>query len=191
MNYSLRELNSLLKSEADEILLEKGLLGILNSYGMPHVTGSYSLELMTWRDLDIYLQVDDFSETDFFALGSKICSAFTPVKMSFRNELLAKTKGLPAGWYWGVYLGDERAGDWKIDIWAVDASECQRLLRYCADIKQKLTRAAAEKILDIKSRCWQDPQYRRSYSSADIYDAVLEKNVADIEGFRTYLQAKR
>jgi hypothetical protein len=188
MNNSLLELNSLLKAEADEILSGKGLLSILNSFGIPHVTGSYSLGLMTWRDLDIYLEIDVFSETDFFALGGKICSAFNPVKMSFRNELLAKTKGLPEGLYWGIYLGDERAGAWKIDIWAVGAPECQRLLRYCAAIEQKLTPDAAERILEIKSRCWQDPQYRRSYSSADIYDAVLEKGVADIEGFRAYLQ---
>jgi hypothetical protein len=31
--------------------------------------------------------------------------------MSFRNELIAKTKGLPTGLYWGIYFGNERAGD--------------------------------------------------------------------------------
>src|SRR4051794_17411125 len=119
MNENLEDLNLSIKTEADEILLEKGLLNILNCFGIPHITGSYSLGLMTWRDLDVYLEVDNFSETDFFLLGSKICSVFTPIKMSFRNELLAKTKGLPSGLYWGVYLGNERAGAWKIDIWAV------------------------------------------------------------------------
>src|SRR5215218_575494 len=159
MSTSQLDLNLLIKTEADEILSEKGLLSILKSFGTPHITGSYSLGLMTWRDLDIYLQVDNFSETDFFLLGSKICTVFKPVKMSFRNELVAKTNGLPAGLYWGIYLGNERAGAWKIDIWAVSASECQRLVRYCTDIKQKLTPESAAKILEIKSGCWQDPEY--------------------------------
>jgi hypothetical protein len=119
MSNSLIALNQLIKAEADVLLSEKGLLQILNSFGKPHITGSYSLDLMTWRDLDIYLEVNNLSEADFFNLGSQICTTLTPVKMSFRNELLAKTKGLPAGWYWGVYLGNERAGGWKIDIWAV------------------------------------------------------------------------
>ena len=108
--------------------------------------------------------------------------------MSFRNELIAQTKGLPTGLYWGIYFGNERAGDWKVDIWAVSAPECQRLIQYCADIRQKLTPETVSDILNIKSQCWQDPQYRRSYSSADIYDAVLEKNVSSIESFRKYLK---
>lgn len=188
MNDSLLNLNSLIQKEADEILIKKDLLGILNSHGIPHISGSYALNLMTWRDLDIYLQVDNISEIDFFALGGKICTVLTPVKMSFRNELIAKTKNLPAGLYWGIYFGNERAGAWKIDIWAVNVSECQRLIKYCTDIKQKLTSETVLQILKIKSQCWKDPEYRRTYISSDIYNAVLEKNVTDIEGFKMYLK---
>lgn len=96
---------------------------------------------MTWRDLDIYLQSDDISAADFFLLGSEICAVFKPVKMSFRNELIAKSENLPEGLYWGVYLGNERASAWKIDIWAVNTEECQKRLKFCTDIKQKLTPA--------------------------------------------------
>ena len=188
INDPLLDLNLLIKKEADEILFEKGLFSILSSIGKPHISGSYALDLMTWRDLDIYLQSDNIPEADFFALGSKICTALTPVKMSFRNELIGKTKNLPAGLYWGIYLGNERAGAWKIDIWAVNSSECQRLIEYCTDIKQKLTPATSLQILKIKSDCWQDPEYRRSYNSTDIYTAVIEKKITDIERFKIYLK---
>lgn len=181
-----RNSNQLIKREADEILYNRGLMDILNSFGLPFVHGSYALDLMTWRDLDIYLQVDTLSITNFFVLGERICSALVPVKMSFRNEVIAQTKGLPAGLYWGVYLGNERAGAWKIDVWAVRAPECQRLLQYGDTIKQKLTAEAIERILAIKSGCWQDPEYRRSYNSADIYTAVLEENVTGLEEFKEY-----
>jgi hypothetical protein len=105
-----QNINLNIKREADAILYEKGLINILHSFGTPYVHGSYLLDLMTWRDLDIYLQADDISIPDFFVLGERICSLFSPVKMSFRNELKAKTKGLPTGLYWGIYLGKERAG---------------------------------------------------------------------------------
>ena len=59
-------LNQQIRQEADEILDAQGLRKILNDYGTVHVTGSYSLGLMTWRDLDIYLESDDLSETRFF-----------------------------------------------------------------------------------------------------------------------------
>lgn len=187
MNSPLHDLNSLIKKEADEILFEKGLFSILSSFGEPRISGSYELDLMTWRDLDIYLEVFNMPETEFFTLGGKICTVLKPVKMSFRNELIAKSKGLPYGLYWGIYLGNERAGAWKIDIWAVNTEECNRLLNYCSDIREKLTPAKSLEILDIKSQCWQDPEYRRSYSSIDIYKAVLEKNITTVKSFKEYL----
>lgn len=191
MNKSLLTLNLLIKKEADEILYEKGLIDVLNSFGTPHIHGSYALDLMTWRDLDIYLQVDAVSESDFFMLGGKICAIFKPVKMSFRNELIAKTPGLPAGLYWGVYLGNERAGAWKIDIWAVSTSEFQKLAEYTGKIMQKLTASGISHILKIKSQCWRDPEYRRTYNSTDIYKAVLEDNVTNITEFKNYLEKEK
>jgi hypothetical protein len=170
MNNPLLHFNSLIKKEADEMLFEKGLFSILRSFGIPHISGSYAL----------------ISETDFFLLGSKIVPAFNPVKMSFRNERIGKSKGLPNGLYWGIYLGNERAGAWKIDIWAVDTKECQRLLNYCADIKEKLSPLKSLYILGIKSQCWKDPEYRRSYTSMDIYTAVLNKGITTIEAFKEY-----
>jgi hypothetical protein len=53
---SLKDLNNTIKAEAAQILHEGGLLGILNSFGKPHITSSYYLDLTTWRDLDIYLE---------------------------------------------------------------------------------------------------------------------------------------
>jgi hypothetical protein len=188
MRSDYQDLNLTIKREADAILYERGLLEILRPYGTPTIHGSYFLDLMTWRDLDIYLQVDKFSTTEFFALGERICGTFAPVKMSFRDELRAKTPELPLGLYWGVYLGNERAGAWKIDIWAVSAEECQQRLHYCADIKQKLDAESVQRILEIKSACWRDAEYRRSYSSSDIYKAVLERNITSVGGFKEYLK---
>jgi len=66
---------------------------VLNSFGIPHVHDSYLLDLMTWRDLDIYLEAENIIETDFFMLDSKIAALLKPVKMSFRNQTIAKTRG--------------------------------------------------------------------------------------------------
>ena len=188
MKDTLIGLNQLIKEEANEILNEKGLLSILKSYGEVHITGSYELNLMTWRDLDIYLEIENITETSFFVLGGKIAELLKPVKMSFRNETIAKTKGLPNGMYWGTYLGDERNGDWKIDVWAVTAAECQRLLKYCTLIKNKLTPVNSLQILYIKSKSWKNSQFRRSFVSTDIYNAVLERGITDMEEFEEYLK---
>lgn len=190
MSENLIHLDKQIHAEANEILDEKGLRKILASYGTVHVTGSYALGLMTWRDLDIYLANDRISEFDFFTLGREIVDAFQPVKMSFRNERVVKTQGLPAGLYWGIYLGDERKGAWKIDVWALDPVECTKRLKFCDDLAKKISPGARSKILDIKSQCWTDPHYRKLYTSNDIYTAVLENRAHDLESFKIYLHEK-
>jgi hypothetical protein len=107
--------------------------------------------------------------------------------MSFRNEIRAKTPGLPTGLYWGIYPGDERNGGWKIDLWAVGQEELNRLLTVSAALKTRLSAAARAAILQIKSQCWQDPQYRKTFSSMDIYHAVLDHGISDYLAFRKYL----
>lgn len=182
--------NEQIRQEADDILDKRGLRKILDEYGFVHLTGSYLLGLMTWRDLDIYLENDDLSETRFFDLGERINSLLNPVKMSFRNERIAKTKGLPPGLYWGIYLGDERQGAWKIDVWALPKEECKTRGKFCDDLANKISNDARLKILSIKSQCWADPQYRKLYTSNDIYTSVLEKDVSNFEDFKIYLRHK-
>lgn len=188
MSDNLNDNNHRIRQEADSILNEQGLLSILKSFGIPHVTGSYALNLMTWRDLDIYLESENISEEDFFKLGASINNRFSPVRMSYRNERINKSEGLPEGLYWGVYLGDERKGAWKVDIWAMDAKQCKERLKFCNDIEAKLTDESRQIILSIKSQCWQDAAYRKLYSSNDIYKAVLKEGIKDMEGFREYLK---
>lgn len=179
-----------LKTEADQILYDHGLLMMLSTYGTTHISGSYYLNLMTWRDLDIYLEVESIEKFDHFKLGNEINRAFNPVKMSYRNELISQTPGLPAGLYWGIYLGNERKGAWKIDIWVLETVECLRLVDHCKRLNEILTVDNRRNILAIKEDCWRDVEYRRSYGSSDIYTAVVWQNVTNTIEFKMYLNRK-
>src|SRR5688572_29366487 len=105
-----------IRTEADDIL-RSGLLSMLERHGEVHLVGSYVLGLMTWRDLDIHVVREDLDVTAFFDLGGEIARLLQPHRMHFRDESTVGTPGLPRGFYWGIYLGDERSGAWKIDIW--------------------------------------------------------------------------
>ncbi len=179
-----------IRKEADELLGPKGLRSLLEDNGTPHVTGSYALHLMTWRDLDIYLEAPNLSEESFFRLGGRIASCLAPVRMSFRNERINRTPNLPLGLYWGVYLGDERKGAWKIDIWAVGTQECKRQLDFNQRLAAALTSSFRSKILSIKQACWKDPGYRKTYTSQDIYRAVMEQGIEDVDSFKDHMKGK-
>jgi hypothetical protein len=108
--------------------------------------------------------------------------------MHYRDETVAATSGLPNGLYWGVYLGDERKGAWKIDIWTTGPAELERVLSYCDAISRRLSNTSRAAILRIKSECWQHPEYRRAFSSADIYSAVLDQGIVDVQPFWEFLK---
>ena len=146
---SLLHLDQTIRREADGILEDKGIRSILERYGKIHLTGSYRLELMAWHDLDILVEAPDITIEEFFRLGSEIAGVLSPTKMHFRNERLAKTPGLPVGLYWGVYLGDERDGAWKLDVWAVSPEHCEDTETYCRDILEKLTPESRLNILGV------------------------------------------
>jgi hypothetical protein len=178
-----------LRAEADEILYGKGLHQRIGNFGDVHIAGSYSMKLMSWRDLDIYLVGEDMSLASFFLLGHQVADLLSPVRMGFRNERIAKTSGLPAGGlYWGIYLGNERQGAWKIDIWAMNQNQFAQLTEFRKNIEVKLSDNSRLRILEIKSLCWKNPNYRRSFTSLDIYDAVLNHGVENMSAFGEYLK---
>jgi hypothetical protein len=161
---------------------------MLETYGLVHVSGSYALNLLVWRDLDIYLVTAGLPLSEFFHLGGQIADLLTPTRMHFRNERVAKTEGLPEGWYWGIYLGNERKGAWKIDVWAVNPAQFMVLDGFRKNVESRLTTSARRKILETKAQCWMKPGYRRTFSSRDIYEAVLGGDVDDLSSFEAYLQ---
>ena len=187
MKTALRSLSAELRGEADRVIYGKGLLAMLEEYGEPHVSGSYALDLMVWRDLDVYLAADLMSEARFFELGGRLAETLAVSRMHFRNERLAQTAGLPRGLYWGVYFDLMEDIHWKLDIWCVPRDECRRLLTHCQEIQGALTDGSRDAILAIKSACWQHPEYRSGFSSQDIYKAVIVDGIETVDEFRKHL----
>ena len=180
--------SGLIRAEADR-LLESGLRDLLAEYGEVHLMGSYSLGLLTWRDLDIHIVRKSLDLAEFFGLGSRLATLLRPHRMHFRDETIGGTPGLPRGLYWGVYLGDERAGGWKLDIWLSDRNGFEPARRFGEELASRLNEENRRVILAIKAACWSHPEYRRSFSSADIYTAVLDRGVTDVVGFWRDLKA--
>jgi hypothetical protein len=112
----------------------------------------------------------------------------SPHRMHYRDETYVATQGLPKGLYWGVYLGDERAGAWKIDVWMTDADGFESPRAHGESIRARLSEATRASILQIKAACWRHPQYRREFSSGDVYEAVLDYGVKDTCEFWAFLK---
>ena len=165
----LIQTDELLRKEADDLLHGRGLLQLLEGYGTPHVVGSYSLELMAWRDLDLYLENDRTTETEFFELGGRLASLLRPTNMRFRDTRATPVEGLPPGMYWGVYMDRGIEDAWKIDIWALDSEQSKRLIDFQDDLAKRVTAAARLTIL----RIFPGPRPRLGLLGQRLEDTVL------------------
>jgi hypothetical protein len=188
----LEKQNALISSEANKILHDCGLLKILKKYGNPVPTGSYVLGLMTWRDLDIYLESDEMTADEFFQLGAEIVIRLKPHRMQYLNEFLVKRPNLPLGYYWGiVVVGLVSSEDWNIDLWAINSEQLRIFQKSVDELKTSLTEASRLTILEIKSHYHKHPQYRRGFGSVDIYQAVIKEDVESVKEFARWLAEKK
>ncbi len=190
MNSDLNALNSSIKKEADEILNRNGLLRILEEYGKVSVSGSYFLDLMTWRDLDIYLTNDRMNEETFFELGKNISLCIKPSKMNYRNEIIGRTEHLPKGYYWGCYT-NINSNAWKVDVWSISKEEFDEKEKAIYDLKSQIDAVQRMDILNLKNSVYNHPLYRKKFYSVDIYNAVINDKVNNDEGFREWLLHNR
>lgn len=179
-----------LRAEGDNLLIETGLMDLLRQRGTVHVNGSHALRLMTWRDLDVYLEAPAITVSEFFTLGTRIAELLDPWKMHFANNRALMDPKYPAGLYWGIRLGDVRKGAWKIDLWAMDSPACGLALEKCDEIAARLTPESRQVILELKSQLWRHPDYRDTITAKTIYDAVLDGGVTDLDGFWAFVRSR-
>ncbi|MDA3861159.1 MAG: hypothetical protein PF445_08015 [Melioribacteraceae bacterium] len=180
------ELEKQIRMEADEILYYKGLLKLLNQFGRAEVTGSYQLQLMCKKDLDIGLVNSNLQPVQFFELGSKIVKLLKPHSVFYRNTRIKAVKNRPTdALYFGVLFKD-----WKIDLWVISEEWATESQKYIDSIIGKLSKEKKEIILKIKEYYLNSPQYGRSFSSKEVYSSVLDNNIPTIEEFRRVIERK-
>lgn len=57
---------------ADDLMYNHGLLKLLQKYGDIYIVGSYRMEIMTWNDIDFYLDQSGLDAQNYYGLSSDI-----------------------------------------------------------------------------------------------------------------------
>lgn len=182
----------LLHEEASKLLNKEGLLPMLNAFGTTSVIGSYTLDTMTWPDIDISMNLpNDQNVKLFFELGKRIATKFEITKMSYSNHFIRNFPGFDHGLYWGIQL--RYAGrEWKIDLWGYDDTDYQTHIADFDALHRQLQQADRAAILRIKHVICQHPDYRGNvYNSMAIYRAVLEDKVESVDEFKAWVEKRK
>jgi hypothetical protein len=175
--------NETLKAEADLLIDDCGIHKLLVAYEEWFIGGSYSYDLMCWRDLDIYVLDPEHDLKQCFEIAYVLTTRLDAKKSRFTNNI----GGEPNGLYWGIKLGDVLEGAWKLDVWFMERLSYAQHANYAAEMRARLSAETRSAILEIKEAYWHRPEYRDTITSDLIYSAVLDKGVRDVVGFERSL----
>ena len=182
-----------LREEASQLLAETGLRDLLESrFGECAIVGSFALDLMTWRDLDIYVPVERAALGRFVDVLPVVHAAFAAAgRTIFRavfNDEWAKPRGdYGRGYYWGLRAAAADRPAWKIDLWGWDPADYARKLDELAALKRGLAEADRALVLALKQQAQIQPGFRDTLTSFDVYRFVLAKagtTLAELVDFR-------
>lgn len=168
-------------NEANIILNELDLLKYISKLGETFITGSLFLELMVWRDLDLYVDYENVNMSKIYDLIPEICKTFKPFWCEFKDTT-DFNDGSPKGYFLGFETKVIKNEVWNIDIWFINKNEITNSNAYMQKLKQSLTSDNKLKILDIKSKVYKD-YMSKNISSLDVYESVINSNIQNEEEF--------
>lgn len=182
----LQDQATMLHAEADALLFQRGLLHVLQSFGPAHIGGSYALDLLTWRDLDLRVRLThDHDTATFFQLGARLVQHFTAHKASFSNQFIRPDVPFDHGLYWGIRL-EHHQSVWKLDVWGYGPQHYQTHIEQDRQLQTMLATADRGAILRIKDELCRNPRYRYDVTSMQIYQAVARDGVTTVDEFWTW-----
>jgi hypothetical protein len=187
-----RQRQDALQAEADQVVGELELASLLSAIGHPNRVGSSRLGLMTWRDIDLTVVCGDLAAASPSVLRAGALLSARPV---VRELLLRKETGrfnrypgrYPDGLYLRVAYAPSHRPEWNLDIWFVDEPDRQPDLADVRSMPARLTEESRDAILAIKTGWARRAEYGTSVTSHDIYTAVLDDGIADVDGFAAWL----
>jgi hypothetical protein len=181
-----------LRREADEIIYDRGLDGILKSWGLVWYTGSYALNTMAWPDIDmILLKSNPASLTDFFEIGREVAQMEGVIELKFWNYLIQSSPFLPHGLYWGARMETGKQPiPWKIDIWVTEPKELDESKANMKRLQDAMTEDARRLIVQVKHNLLTDEGRTPQGSGYFVYQAVLFEKLTNEEDIRAYVRSK-
>lgn len=194
---NLLEESKRIKSQADRILKESGIIETLSEYGEVKIAGSYSLDVMLRPDIDVYVVVEKHDWDKVVDLQSQIIKKkyFRDVYfidwLNFENKqagMVAEWIPSIKGYYFATVIPveDQR---WKMDIWLItkEYDKSAELTDHFKNLLKGSNESKKLAILEIKNAMRQGKKYIEGVDGKLIYNAVLENGITDVESFKEFL----
>ena len=186
-----------LRKEALDLITGSGMAALLErQFQRPRIVGSVALDLMTWRDIDIYVPLERAERDRFFEILPPIVAALgdhghVAYRVTYNDEWARPRGDYGQGYYFGFRIAAAGGAEWKIDLWAWNEPTYERKLRDFAALAERLERADRALILRLKAEAHGLPGFRDRITSYDIYQFVLDEAGTTLGELETYCAERR
>ncbi len=186
-----------LRQEALDLITGSGMAAVLEQqFRRPMIVGSVALDLMTWRDIDIYVPLESAERDRFVAVLPPVVAALgatghVAYRITYNDEWFRPRGDYGQGYYLGFRIAAGDGHEWKIDLWAWDPATYERKLSDFAALDERLRRADRALILRLKSEAQGLPGFRDWITSHDIYQFVLDEAGTTLGELEDYCAERR
>lgn len=191
-----------MKKQANEMLAYYSIPSCLRKYGDLFVHGSYEMNVMVRPEIDYYLLSDRFTSNTVYAC-IKALNERVPAKTALVINQVDHEKSFnPVSGVLVEYKLMHKQREWTLDICFGEKDKFMPWIgKYNANLKKLFTPESHEDIMKIKTQATNSPLYKKSnfklasasgsFSSNDIYIAVLDYKIRTYEQFVNYLSEKK
>lgn len=177
-------------SDANKILKDYGLIEKLSQIGEVHMTGSYYMDMIVVNDIDINVNNSEMEIEKLYDLSSFILKTFCPKWYEAKEEVNSDGNIV---WFHGFET--EITGElWNIDIWFFDEDQIKIANGYCDGVIRQIKDNPKKKnvIEVIKKDLIELSLYSYdNYSSVDVYEAVLNRDIKNVEDLIKVLKPRK
>jgi hypothetical protein len=198
MSQSNLEKSKLLKSQADQLMSELGIIEKLKTLGQLNFVGSYALDVMLKVDIDIHIIPEKMEPEKLMNFLFTLQTEHNLYAGGFINTVDYedfRLQNLPADYKWprGFYLSIRpvfEGIEWNFDIWYYNTKSDDNTLQITQELSVELqTRPELrEIIIDLKNQSMNENQrsYLHNLNGLKIYQAVIYGGVSTIEELLDY-----
>lgn len=181
----------MLQEEAQAIIDDKKLWKPLLDNGKIIVGGSTFLDLLVFPDLDVYFETGDDVTNIFAEMARHFVRRNDIPRIDLQKDIHEKYPGqVPEGIFLQCRFNNGRR-IWKIDIWAVkDPEIVTNKMKEAKHFKDIMTSKQRELILQVKTKLAAPFGRTPCFSSYNVYKAVLEEGLQDIDSVISCLRTK-
>ena len=192
-----RRLAAELRAEAHRLLEDLDALALLDRrFGSAAIVGSVDLDLMIWRDIDLYVAAEPEAGAAFLGTAPLLyeraeAAGHRIVSISFNDEYRRPNSPYGHGLYCGFRLLTAQERLWKLDLWGWASNDYPRKVEEHPDLHRRMEKADRDRVLELKSAVQGLPGYRDWMTSYDVYRFVLGERAGGVAEFQAFCRAGR